>query len=186
MNVYDFDKTIYNGDSTFDFYRFCLKRHPKIILRLPSLLFNYCIFLLKRISKTEFKERMYKFLTDIDDIDFEIKSFWDKNIKKIKNFYKRSQKADDVIISASPEFLIIPACQRINIRYAYASKVNKHTGNYTGINCHGKEKVNRFYSAFPNGVIDNFYSDSYSDTPLAKLAKNSYIVSGENLKAWKF
>ena len=26
MNVYDFDKTIYNGDSTLDFYFFCLKK----------------------------------------------------------------------------------------------------------------------------------------------------------------
>ena len=30
MNVYDFDKTIYYGDSTADFYLFCLKRHKKI------------------------------------------------------------------------------------------------------------------------------------------------------------
>lgn len=35
MNVYDFDKTIYAGDSTIDFYLFCLKRQPAI-LQLPS------------------------------------------------------------------------------------------------------------------------------------------------------
>ena len=38
MNAYDFDKTIYNGDSTAHFYLFSLRRHPKIWLLLPSLL----------------------------------------------------------------------------------------------------------------------------------------------------
>lgn len=38
MNVYDFDKTIYYGDSTADFYLFCLKRHKKILTLAPSLL----------------------------------------------------------------------------------------------------------------------------------------------------
>lgn len=28
MNVYDFDGTIYNGDSTVDFYLYCLREHP--------------------------------------------------------------------------------------------------------------------------------------------------------------
>lgn len=26
MNVYDFDKTIYDGDSTIDFYLYCVKK----------------------------------------------------------------------------------------------------------------------------------------------------------------
>ena len=28
IDVYDFDGTIYDGDSTVDFVRFCLRRHP--------------------------------------------------------------------------------------------------------------------------------------------------------------
>ena len=35
MNVYDFDKTIYGGDSTADFYLFSLKRHKKSSFLLP-------------------------------------------------------------------------------------------------------------------------------------------------------
>ena len=31
VNTYDFDKTIYNGDSTIDFYIFCLKKEITII-----------------------------------------------------------------------------------------------------------------------------------------------------------
>lgn len=185
MNVYDFDNTIYKGDSTFDFYRFSALRHPKIFLRLPKLLADFLKFRTGKISKTEFKEQMYKFLLDIDDIDSELKIFWDKNICKIKQFYKETQKEDDVIISASPEFLVIPACERLKIKHVFASRVDKKTGKYEGVNCHGEEKVVRFYAAFPEGIIDNFYSDSYSDTPLAKLATGkSYMVKGDKLLDW--
>ena len=30
MNVFDFDKTIYDGDCTVDFYMYCLKKYPVI------------------------------------------------------------------------------------------------------------------------------------------------------------
>ena len=42
----------------------------------------------------------------------------------------------------------------------------------------------RFYQKFPNGIIDEFYSDSYSDEPMAKLAKKSFIVSKDVIKKW--
>jgi len=35
MNVYDFDGTIYNGDSTVDFFLFALKRKPSLLLNVP-------------------------------------------------------------------------------------------------------------------------------------------------------
>ena len=35
VNLYDFDKTIYDGDSTIDFYLFCLKKKLSIIQYLP-------------------------------------------------------------------------------------------------------------------------------------------------------
>ena len=31
IDVYDFDGTIYDGDSTVDFTRFCLRRHPAVL-----------------------------------------------------------------------------------------------------------------------------------------------------------
>ena len=186
MNVYDFDNTIYKGDSTFDFYRFCALRHPKILLRLPKLLWDFVKFRMGKQTKTQFKEQMYKFLLDVPDAESEVNIFWDKNIYKIKKFYRNIAKTDDVIISASPEFLVTPACRRIGLTHIMASRVDIKTGKYSGLNCHGEEKVKRFYERFPEGVIDNFYSDSLSDTPLAKLAtKESYLVKGETLEQWK-
>ena len=31
INSYDFDKTIYDGDSSADFYKYCLKRNKKVL-----------------------------------------------------------------------------------------------------------------------------------------------------------
>lgn len=185
MNVYDFDKTIYDGDSTADFYFFALKRHKKIILLFPSLacaFIKYYIF--KRGTKTQFKETMYRFLKYCDT-ENDVDHFWEKNIVKIKSFYIKQQKADDVIISASPRFLLEPACKKANIKNLLCSEVDPHSGKYTGINCHGKEKVRRFYEIFQgNSGIDEFYSDSHSDDPLAKIATKAFMVHGDKIEKW--
>ena len=166
MNAYDFDKTIYDGDSTADFYLFCLKKHKSIILLAPSLLCAFCRFyVFKKGTKTEFKEKMYRFLTKCN-AEKDVAEFWEKNCGKIKDFYIKKKKSDDVIISASPEFLLAPICK-------------------SGINCHGKEKVRRFYKEFKNGEVDEFYSDSLSDTPMAEISKKAFLVNGNKITEWK-
>ena len=65
-----------------------------------------------------------------------------------------------------------------------ASKVDKRTGKFDGANCHGEEKVRRFLELYPDAHIDEFYSDLYCDTPLAKLADKAFIVKGERLLPW--
>lgn len=153
MNVYDFDKTIYDGDSTADFYIFSLKRHKKILLLAPSLIGAFLKFYVFKIgTKTQFKEKMYKFLKYCD-IQKDINDFWNINIDKIKPFYKNQQQKDDVIISASPEFLLAPICKTLKINYLMASVVDEHTGKYSGINCHGEEKVRRYREMFGDTKI---------------------------------
>lgn len=185
MNVYDFDNTIYNGDSTLDFYLFCLRRHKKMLLCLPSLISAYIKYYVLSIgNKTQFKETMFRFVRYCD-IDNDINEFWQINIKKIKDFYKNQHKSDDVIISASPEFLLKPLEGLLGIK-VIASKVDKHSGKYDGNNCYYNEKVRRFYEQYPDGIIDNFYSDHYSDEPLAKIAKNAYIVDNDLILNWNY
>ncbi len=186
MNAYDFDKTIYNGDSTADFYFFCLKRHKKIICCFPSLIIAAVkFFVLKKINKTQFKQTMYRFL-NYCDIENDLEEFWNKAKYKIKDFYKKQKKDDDVIISASPEFLLKPICDELSIKRLIASKVDMKTGIYDGLNCHGKEKVRRFREFFGNAKVDKFYSDSKSDTPMAEIAEHAYLVNKEKITEWIF
>ena len=66
-----------------------------------------------------------------------------------------------------------------------ASRVDPKTGTYTGLNCHGREKVRRYREALGDAPIKFFYSDSLSDTPLAELAQYSYIVRKGCLTGWR-
>lgn len=184
MNVYDFDNTIYNGDSTADFYLFSLRRHPSIIKNSPSLLRAVLRFyLFKKGTKTDMKEIMYRFLRKIDP-ENDIKAFWDTHEKNIKGWYINKKKDDDIIISASSEFLLKPICERLGIKNLIASQVDVHTGKYSGINCHGKEKV-RLFNELYGTEIDEFYSDSHSDDPLAEISKKAFIVKGDKIEKWK-
>ena len=51
--------------------------------------------------------------------------------------------------------------------------MNPQTGLYDGLNCHGEEKVRRMRELYPDAEIEQFYSDSLHDTPLARLARRS-------------
>ncbi|MBR4236293.1 MAG: haloacid dehalogenase-like hydrolase [Clostridia bacterium] len=182
MNVYDFDNTILRGDSSVRFYTYCLLRTPRMLLRLPRLLYG-ALFVLRR-DKQRFKQDMFAFLRDIDDPQAAVARFWDKNIRRVKPFYLAQKRDTDVIISASPEFLIAPAMARLGAMRVLASPVDIHTGLYHGKNCHGQEKVRIFRAEYPDACVDAFYSDSHSDDPMAALARSAYLVKGEKLLPW--
>lgn len=185
MNVYDFDNTILRGDSTARFFGYCLLHRPRMWRDVPAQMLNGLLFVLKIRKKQAFKERMLRFLTLIGDVDATVSSFWEANSGRVKDWYMQQRRADDVVISASPEFLILPMCRRLGVGCVMGSPVDKNTGRFFGANCHGKEKVRRFQEIYPEAQIDRFYSDSYSDTPLAELAGEAWLVKGSKLRPWK-
>lgn len=184
LNVYDFDKTIYDGDSTIDFYFFCIKKQPQILKYVPLQTFGFIKYFLKICDKTELKQYFYSFLRGLKNTDKILNDFWDSHIKNIKQWYLLNQKDDDVIISASPEFLLKPACDKSKIKYLIASDVDINTGIYSGINCYGEEKVHRFKYIFGDVTIDEFYSDSISDLPLAEISEKSFLVKNNQITPW--
>lgn len=184
MNVYDFDKTIYKNDSTMQFYLYCLKKQKSLIKYLIKQLWAFLLYLFKVIDKTTLKQKFYVFLKGVKNIDQNIKEFWDINKNNFNNWYLQQKKETDVVISASPRFLLEPAIKMLGLTNLICSEVDKFTGKYSGKNCYGEEKVNRFKAQF-NCEIENFYSDSLSDKPLADMAKCAYIVSSETLTPWQ-
>ncbi len=184
MNVYDFDKTIYDGDSTTDFYFFTLKRHKKMLRFVPSLFVAFVgYYVFNKGNKTQLKENLYRFLTVCTEQD--IIDFWAENEKKVKSWYLSQKNDDDLIISASSEFLLTPICEKLGVSLI-ASKVSFETGKYDGKNCNNIEKVNRFKETYGDMEIDEFYSDSYSDEPIALLSKKAFIVNKNKITPWDF
>jgi len=184
MNVYDFDNTILRGDSTARFFAYCFSHYPALWAQIPAQAANGLLFVLKIREKQAFKQRMLGFLRRLPDVDAALEAFWAKNFCRVKAFYKKSHREDDVVISASPEFIILPACRKLGIKCVMGSPVDKNTGVFSGPNCHGREKVRRFRERFPDASIDDFYSDSYSDDPLAQIAKRAILVKGDHLLPW--
>lgn len=184
MNVYDFDKTVYAGDSTVDFISWCIRKKPSLALRLLPGTAAFGGYLLKQCSKTYFKEKFYRFLCGVPDVEKWVEEFWNEHEDRVKDWYLERRREDDVIISASPEFLLRPICQRLGVTNLLASRVDPDTGMYYGQNCFGDEKVRRFKKNF-DGEVDEFYSDSLSDAPMANIAKKAYLVDDDIIIPWE-
>lgn len=184
MNVFDFDGTIYRGDSTIDFYLYCVRRNPGILVHMPGQFLAMCRYKMGLCTKTEMKEKFYVFLKRIKNAEFEAEQFWKIYNRKVKPWYLKKKEMTDVVISASPEFLLKPICRELKIGELIASRVNPENGRYIGENCYGEEKVRRFRQRFKDVDIDEFYSDSQSDLPMARMAKKAYILKSGRFILW--
>lgn len=188
MNIYDFDGTLYAGDSTMDFLKFSLKKHPALLRFLPGIgwaALGYYGF--HAMEKTAMKERFYHIFSGYEPESL-LEEFWDLHQHKVFSWYPgKQQREDDIVISASPEFLLKPICERLGIRHLIASRVDSRTGKYTGKNCHGPDKVLRLQEELGISHCDNFYSDAYSDQPMAEIADHAYLVGkGGEITPWIF
>lgn len=174
--LYDFDGTIYDGDSSLDFILYCFKKNPRLIKKLPKIIVAALKYKFKKISKTKMKEIFFSFLKDIDNIDKVLNEFWKSHEKNIKDFYKEKNHDSDIIISASPKFLIEPIAKKYKVKDLFGSPIDKLTGKYNGLNCHGEEKVRIFKEKYKDAEILEMWTDSHHDLPLIKLAKKGYLV----------
>ena len=175
MNVYDFDKTIYPTDCAIDFCFWCMKRHPKLwFTYFPKLV---KVMIQRKLGKVPeyLKHRKFlSYLTMIDDFEEQVEKYWNKNEKRIASWYLKQKKDDDLIISASPDCLIEPIANRLGVKFM-ATEFDREFGVFTNNLMYAKEKAKYIFDkGFP--VIDNFYSDSLSDTPIALCAEKAYLV----------
>lgn len=181
INVYDFDKTIYDGDSSIDFFKFALKRNKRIARRIFPILWAGMLYMLRIKDKDYFKSVFFSFVQDVDTLDEYVSDFWKLQRSKIKKFYLEQHRDDDLIISASPEFLLGPLAQEVPFDLI-ATDVDQKTGKLLSKNCYGAEKVKRFKEKPLE--INEFYSDSLSDAPLARIAQAAFMVRGESITPW--
>ena len=181
INAYDFDGTIYDGDSSADFYFYCLKRRPLILICAPIQIWGVLLYFLKIKDKDYMKERIFSFLKYIPKVDNYIEDFWKKKEKKIKNWYLEQKQDSDVIISASPEFLLKPIGAKIGFQ-VIATKVDKTNGKYLSKNCHDYEKIKRFEKEYKGVKIRKFYSDSIkADLAMLEYAKEGFVVKKNDI-----
>ena len=96
MNIYDFDKTIYDGDSSIDFYKFCVKKNKILLLNSFKVLFYYFLYFFKIKNKSDVKEVFFSFLGKVNNIDEVVNIYFEKHKYKIKDFYLSKNHSKDI------------------------------------------------------------------------------------------
>ena len=181
MNVYDFDGTIYHPDASVGFAFWCMNRRPSMWFTFFPKALKYVILYKKgKMSRCEMMRKFFSFLKDIDDFDTQIERFWDKHEKNISAWYLAQKKTDDLILTASPSCIIKPIAKRLGVQYA-ATEYDREFGVFTDNLMFAKGKARYIIDrGFP--LIENFYSDSLADTPIALCAEKAHFVTDKAQK----
>ena len=179
-DLYDFDGTVFDGESGSEFYIFCLKRHPKILKHLPKQAVSAIkYFILKKISLQQFKESFYGYVQYVD-AEAEAELFWEKNAHRMNNWFNpKEHDVPAVICSASPVFQIKPICDKLGVNLIIATDMDEKTGKLRDINCKGENKLDYIKKYAPDYTFRDVYTDNTkSDAPILSLAKrNKYKVT---------
>ena len=175
MNVYDFDGTIFYSDCAIGFALWCIKRHPKLLVTfMPGMIKTLILYKFGKVPNYRLQRKMFSYLTMIDDFDTQIEKYWDKYESRISKWYLAQKKPDDLIISASPDCIIGPIAKRLGVN-SVATEYDREYGVFLNNLMYAREKAKYIYDhGFP--LIENFYSDSLADTPLALCAEKAYLV----------
>ena len=150
---------------------------------LPAATFAGVQHMFKQADTRALKEKIFSFLPYLEDVDRIVQEFWEEKSGGVQDWYLRQRRDDDVIVSASPEFLLRPLTDRLGVRLI-ATPMDRHTGRIIGKNCHDYEKVFRFRAEYPEARPEAFYSDSPSDLPMARFADKAYLVKKEKIIPW--
>ena len=185
MNVYDFDDTIYDGESCLDFFFYYIKKTPYLIKYLPRALYAVLRYKLGKVTVEQALEKyapmVEEYLAGIEDIEADCEDFWDKHIHKIRPFYKDIQREDDIIVTGSPEISVKVICRRLGIQQYVGSLIDPDTGKITRL-CMRSNEIPAFLSAYPDVHIENFYTDSQkNDKSLIDMAEHAFLVKGNRI-----
>ena len=180
MNGYDFDDTILKGNSMFRFSLFCTARLPYLVLFVPVLLVASLLHAVRILNKYRYLHMVSLFVALVPRTERFVSKFWDKNMKHIKKWYLEQRRDDDVVISASPQFLAGEACRRLGIR-CVGTPLSPRSARLHGKQVYAAQKVETYKEVFGDTPLATYYSDSLTDTPMFKLAEKGYYVKGNHV-----
>jgi len=179
-DLYDFDKTIFNGESGTAFLTYCMMHHPTMLKYLPEQLYwTAKHYVLHSITMEQLKEHLYSCVREIDTERL-IEDFWDENAHKINNFFiNRDRNVPCIVCSASPYWQIAPICKKLGADIIIGTGISPADGKITGLNCSGAQKLEFIKEYAPDYKIRDAYTDNIkSDAPLLSLAtRNKFKVT---------
>jgi len=184
MNVYDFDNTLYDGESGVQFFLFYLRKTPGLLRHAPQALRGIISYKRGLVTLDQVVERyaglMQPFFESIKDIQGDMRVFWDKHEHRLRPFYRQVQRPDDLVISAGPEQSLREICGRLGVKHFIGSVINEETRAFDFV-CFRENKLKAFRERYPGQQIDNFYTDSMNDKPLMDIAKQVFLVKKKGI-----
>ncbi len=187
--IYDFDGTLYGGETISNFYFYCAKHNWLLFLWLPYFIILFLLKKIHLISLKTFKQECFRFFGKHLSVD-KVYKFWGVNKKKIYPWVRQELERDRkrgyhiICISATPEFLIHGiVIKYLKIDTLIGTLLNpKDNRKIIGKNCKGEEKVERLHLWLKKNNIKNYkivkmVSDSLADMPLFNIAENKFAVS---------
>jgi len=199
--VFDLDNTLYKGNCSLLFFKFLFKKRVFgfFSLFLPALFFlRYQIGLL---SVLDLHKKIFKnFLSgkNLQVFQAHVSEFLDLYLMASLNtqviqHLKESQLQGEasLLLSSSPEFLVRPIAERLNIQMIQATEYVKNDLNQLSefsIIIHGEEKAKFLQKIAQKMDLKKEdligYSDSYDDLPFLKNCGTVYLVNPDRkLKA---
>ena len=105
MNVYDFDNTIYDGETLVDFILYYVRTDPRIWRYVPKLLviaFKDAFHLFTVAQALEaYASFLEGYYVKVEHIEEDVVKFWDSHIHKIKPWYAKV-RGRTILLSAAP------------------------------------------------------------------------------------
>lgn len=190
IDVYDFDGTIYDGDSTVDFYRYCLRRQPAIIRDVPAVLIAAIkLACVKGFGLAQFKSALFRYAKRVD-LEALARDFWAQERTRARLgawFLKTPRDLPVVIASASPEFELAPIAAQLGAQALIATQVDVRTGAVVGRNNKSREKIARIRALYGQDVtVRAMYTDDLkADGPLVDWAREGYQITHGNVRRVK-
>ncbi|MBP5267215.1 MAG: haloacid dehalogenase-like hydrolase [Ruminococcus sp.] len=185
IKVFDFDNTLYHGESSIDLAFYLIRRNKKILLYVPSILINLAKYKMCLVDREKAEQEINDFLKVAVKDKYEaaeiVESFWAENSYRLdENMIKRVRK-DDVIITAGPDMLIDGIKDKLGTDNIISSIIDPDKREMVYFNF-GENKAKRYKEVYGDTPIESFYTDSFNDKPLMKLANKVYIVEKGRLK----
>ena len=180
MNGYDFDNTILHGNSARRFSFYCAARFPYLVLFVPIVIVASLLRALHIINHNRYLQMLEWFVVLVPHVEKHVVKFWDKNMKHIKPWYLEQRRDDDIVISASPYFLVEEACKRLGVK-CIATNIDTRARLRGHKHVYGTEKVFMYKIIFEDKPLATYYSDSMSDIPMFEFAERGYFVKGDKV-----
>lgn len=188
MRIFDFDNTLYHGESPIDLAVFMIRKNKRILLWLPRIfweLLKYKLCICKREAMQKQIDRfMQSCFPDKSELDVLVKQFWKSHLHKLDMNIIGRIRPSDAVNSAGPEFLLFPIKDLLGTSTLICSKVDLESKRVTYLNF-GDRKVRRYREMFGERLIDAFYTDSFNDMPMMRLSKRVYFVRNGRIKRIK-